>query len=336
MTVNNFTKRGSGMAVCAAAAMGLGVTLLGVAAGPALAQGFPSKPLKLVVSFVPGGPTDIVARVVAAKMSDGLGQQVVVENRGGAGGTVGADAVAKSPGDGYTLLLGTVSTLGVAPSVYPNLPYDPRKAFAPVSLLTDAYFVIGANTALPGTLKEFIALAKANPGKLNFASNGAGNITHIAGELFNNMVGTQIVHIPYKGSAPAALDVAAGRAQVQFDVLPAFQQHIAAGKLKALAIASPKRDSRIPDVPTTAEAGLPGFVLSAWFGLVATAGSPEPVIRRLNAEVNKGLAASDVRESIFKLGLEPAGGTPEQFAALIAHENDRWPPIVKAAGIKLD
>ena len=314
--------------------------LLAMVVYPALlahAQSFPTKPLRLIVSFVPGGPTDIVARVVAAKMSDSLAQQVVVENRGGAGGTVGADAVAKSPGDGYTLLLGTISTLGVAPSVYPNLPYDPRKSFAPLSLLTNAYFVIGANnSAVPGTLKEFIALAKANPGKFNFASNGAGNITHIAGELFNNMVGAKIVHIPYKGSAPAALDVAAGRAHVQFDVLPAFQQHIAAGKLKALAIASPKRDSRIADVPTTAEAGLPEFVLSAWFGLVATGGTPEPVIRRLNAEVNKGLAANDVKETIFKLGLEPAGGTPEQFAALIAYENDRWPPIVKAAGIKLD
>ncbi len=306
-------------------------------AAPVMAQAFPTKPLRLIVSFVPGGPTDIVARVVAGKMSEGLGQQVVVENRGGAGGTLGADAVAKSPGDGYTLLLGTISTLGVASSVYPNLPYDPRKSFAPVSLLTDAYFVIGVNsTAVPGTLREFIAQAKAAPGKFNFASNGAGNITHIAGELFNNMVGTNVVHIPYKGTAPAALDVAAGRAHVQFDVLPAFQQHIASGKIRALAIASPRRDSRIPDVPTTAEAGMSDFVLSAWFGLVATAGSPEPAIRRMNAEINKGLAANDVRETIFKLGLEPAGGSPEQFAALIAKENERWPAIVKAAGIKLD
>ncbi|OFZ97199.1 MAG: hypothetical protein A3H35_06075 [Betaproteobacteria bacterium RIFCSPLOWO2_02_FULL_62_17] len=301
------------------------------------AQSFPSKPLRLIVAFVPGGPTDIVARVVAGKMSEGLGQQVLVENRGGAGGTVGADVAAKSPGDGYTLLLGTISILGVAPSVYPNLPYDPRKSFAPVSLLTNAYFVIGANnTAVPGTLQEFIAQAKASPGKFNFASNGAGNITHIAGELFNNMAGTKIVHIPYKGSAPAAVDVAAGRAHIQFDVLTAFQQHIAAGNLKALAVAAPKRDPKLPNVPTTAEAGLPAFVLSAWFGLVATAGSPEPVIRRLNAEVNKGLAANDVRETIAKLGLESAGGTPEQFAALIAYENERWPAIVKAAGIKLD
>jgi len=301
------------------------------------AQSFPSKPLRLIVAFVPGGPTDIVARVVAGKMSEGLGQQVLVENRGGAGGTVGADVAAKSPGDGYTLLLGTISILGVAPSVYPNLPYDPRKSFAPVSLLTNAYFVIGANnTAVPGTLQEFIAQAKASPGKFNFASNGAGNITHIAGELFNNMAGTKIVHIPYKGSAPAAVDVAAGRAHIQFDVLTAFQQHIAAGNLKALAVAAPKRDPKLPNVPTTAEAGLPAFVLSAWFGLVATAGSPEPVIRRLNAEVNKGLAANDVRETIAKLGLESAGGTPEQFAALIAYENERGPAIVKAAGIKLD
>lgn len=311
--------------------------LFSAVATGAAAQGFPNKPLRLIVSFVPGGPTDIVARVVAGKMSEGLGQPILVENRGGAGGTIGADAAAKSPPDGYTLLLGTISTLGVAPSVYPNLPYDPVKAFAPVSLLTNAWFVIGANQpAVPGGLQDFIAAAKAAPAKFNFASNGAGNITHIAGEMFNNLAGTRLTHIPYKGSAPAAVDVAAGRAHVQFDVLTAFQQHIAAGNIKALALAGPKRDPRIPNVPTTTEAGLPGFQLSAWFGLVTVAGSPVPVVRRLNAEVQKSLAAADVRDSILKLALEPAGGTPEQFAAQIAYENDRWPPIVKAAGIKLE
>jgi tripartite-type tricarboxylate transporter receptor subunit TctC len=303
----------------------------------AQAQAYPSKPVHLIVSFVPGGPTDIVARVVAQKISEPLGHQVIVENRGGAGGTVGADVAAKAPGDGYTLLLGTISTLGVAPSVYPNLPYDPRKAFAPISLLTNAYFVIGANVeAVPGTLRDFIAMAKANPGKFNFASNGAGNITHIAGELFNNMTGVKLVHIPYKGSAPAAADVAAGRAHVQFDLLPAFQPFMVAGKIRALAVASPKRDPRLADVPTTAEAGLPNFVLSAWFGLVATAGTPETAIRRLNAEVVRALSATDVRDAIVKLGLEPAPTTPEEFGALIAEENTRWPPIVKAAGIKLE
>ena len=302
-----------------------------------VAQGFPTKPFRLIVSFVPGGPTDIVARVVSGKMAESLGQPIVVENRGGAGGTIGADVVAKSPGDGYTLLLGTISTLGLAPSVYTNLPYEPMKAFAPVSLLTHAYFVIGANhQSVPGTLRELIAQAKAAPEKFNYASNGAGNITHVAGELFNNLAGIKMVHIPYKGSAPAAVDVAAGRAHLQFDVLATFQQHIAAGNLKALAVAGPKRDPRLPNVPTTAEAGMSGFVLSAWFGLVATAGSPQPVIRRLNAEVQKSLAAADVRDAILKLGLDPAGGTADQFAAQIAYENDRWPAIVRAAGIKLD
>ena len=316
---------------------GVASAALAVAATGAMAQGFPNKPLRLIVSFVPGGPTDIVARVVAGKMADGLGQPIIVENRGGAGGTIGADVAAKSPGDGYTLLLGTISTLGIAPSVYPNLPYDPVKSFAAVSLLTNAWFVIGANqTAVPDTLQEFIALAKASPGKYNFASNGAGNITHIAGEMFNNLAGIRMVHIPYKGSAPAAVDVAAGRAHLQFDVLTAFQQHIAAGNIKALAVAGPKRDPKLPNVPTTTEAGMPGFQLSAWFGLVTTAGSPVPVVRRLNAEVQKSLAAADVRDSIQKLALEPAGGSPEQFAAQIVYENDRWPPIVKSAGIKLE
>ncbi len=330
------TKHSTRFTTLGACASGL-ISVAAMFATPLSAQGFPIKPLRLIVPFVPGGPTDIVGRVVAGKMSEGLGQPVVVENRGGGGGIVGADAAAKSAGDGYTMLLGTISTLGVAPSVYPNLPYEPRKAFAPVSLLVNAYFIIGANiAAVPGTLQEFIAQAKASPGKFNFASNGAGNITHIAGELFNNMVGTKIVHIPYKGSAPAAVDVAAGRAHLQFDFLTTFQQHIAAGKLKALAIAGPRRDARIPDVPTTAELGLPAFVLSGWFALVATAGPPDPVIRRLNTEVNKALATSDVRETLIKLGLEPAGGTPEQLRVLIAFENERWPPIVKAAGIKID
>jgi tripartite-type tricarboxylate transporter receptor subunit TctC len=303
----------------------------------ACAQAYPTKPLRLIVSFAPGGPTDIVARITAQKMSEGLGQQVIVENRGGAGGTVGADVVAKAAGDGYTLLLGTISTLGLASAMYPNLPYDPRKAFAPISLLTNAYFVIGANVAaVPGTLRDFIAEAKAAPGKFNFASNGAGNITHVAGEMFASLVGVKLVHIPYKGSAPAAADVAAGRAHVQFDVLPAFQQHIAAGKVKILALASPKRDPQLPNVPTTTELGLAKFVISAWFGLVATAGTPDTAIRRLNAEVVRGQATNEVREAILKLGLEPAAGTPEQFAALIAEENARWPEIVKAAGVKLE
>ena len=316
----------------------LGIALsAALSATPVHAQSYPTKPIRLVVGFQPGGPTDIVARIVAQKLSPALGQQVIVDNRAGAAGTVGADAVAKSPGDGYTLLLGTISMLGLAPSTFPNLPYDPRKAFAPISLLTNAYFVIGANaSAVPGTLREFLAQAKSMPGKFNFASNGTGNITHIAGEMFNALAGVKLVHIPYKGTAPAALDVAAGRAHVQFDLITAFQQHIAAGKIRALAVAGPKRDPRLPDVPTTAEAGLPGFVLSAWFGLVGTAGTPARVIRRLNAEVLKALSANDVRETIVKLGLEPAGTTPEQFAALIAEENTRWAQTVKASGLKFE
>jgi tripartite-type tricarboxylate transporter receptor subunit TctC len=309
--------------------------LLCAALAPSVgAQTYPAKPIRLIVSFVPGGPTDIVARVVAQKISEPLAQQVIVENRGGAGGTLGADVAAKATPDGYTLLLGTISTLGLAPSTYPNLPYDPVKAFAPISMLTNAYFVIGANESMPGTLKELIAQTKS--GKHNFASNGAGNITHVAGELFNNMTGTKLVHIPYKGSAPAAADVAAGRAHVQFDVLTTFQQFIPTGRIRALAVAGPKRDPRLPDVPTTAEAGIPDFRLSAWFGLVATAGSPAAVVRRLNGEVVKALNAADVLATINKLALEPAPTTPEQFATIISEENRRWPPIVKAAGIKLE
>lgn len=314
-------------------AMGIPAAALSTAA---LAQAYPTKPLRLVVSFPPGGPTDIVARIVAQKMSAGLGQQVIVDNRAGAAGTVGADAVAKAPGDGYNLLLGTISTLGVATSTFPNLPYDPRKAFAPISQLTNSYFVIGANTGVPATLRQFIAAAKANPGKYNFASNGTGNITHIAGEMFNTMVGTKIVHIPYKGTAPAAADVAAGRAHIQFDVPTAFVQHVQSGKVRLLAIASPRRDPRLPNVPTTAEAGLPDFVLSAWFGLVASGGTPDYIIRRLNAEARSALDASDVRDTINKLGLEPAGTTPEEFAAIIARENTRWAQVVKNAGLKFE
>ncbi len=317
-------------------ALALALCALAVAATSAQAQTYPAKPIKLIVSFAPGGPTDIVARIAAQKMTEGLGQQVIIDNRPGAGGTLGAEIAAKAPGDGYTMLLGTISTLGLAPAVYPSLGYDPRK-FAPVSLLTNAYFVIGANVAqVPNTLQEFVAEARAAPGKYNFASNGVGNITHIGGELFNMMAGVKLVHIPYKGSAPAAADVAAGRAQVQFDVLPAFQMHMASGKVKILAVAGPRRDAKLPDVPTTAEAGLPKFVISAWFALVASPGTAEPVYRRLNAEAVRGLSTSEAHEAILKLGLEPAPGTPEQLSALIAEENARWPEIVKAAGIKIE
>lgn len=303
----------------------------------AMAQNYPNKPLRLIVPFPPGGPTDIVGRMVGQKLADGLGQPVVVENRPGAGGTVGSEAAAKSAPDGYTLLYGSTSTLGIAPSLYPKLGYDAIKSFAPISLVSSGPLLVVVNPAVPAkTLKELIALAKAKPGQLNYGSAGNGTPLHLAGELFKTLAGVDLVHIPYKGGAPAITDTVAGQVQIVFEGLPATAQFIRAGKLRALAITGTKRDPTLPDVPTVAEAGLPQFQVAFWSGLVAPAGTPKDIVARLNAEVVKALATPEVRETLAKQGLEPSGNSPEQFAAFIGEENARWARVVKVSGAKLD
>ena len=303
----------------------------------ACAQGYPDRPLHLIVPFPPGGPTDIVGRLVAQKLSAGLGQPVVVENRAGAGGTVGSAAAAKSPPDGYTLLYGSTSTLAIAPSVYANLPYDPRIAFTPISLVSRGAIIAAVNAQVPAkSLKEFIDLARSRPGKLNYGSAGSGTPPHLAAELFKSVAGVDLVHVPYKGGAPAISDLAGGQVQAIFEGLPSLAPHIKSGKVRALAITGAKRDAALPDVPTFAQAGLPGYDAYFWSGLVAPAGTPPEMVSKLNSVLVQALKAPDAREALMHQGLEPAPNTPQQFAAFIASEMEKWGRVAKAAGAKLD
>jgi len=306
-------------------------------AASAFAQTYPAKPVKLIVPFPPGGNTDIVGRLIADKLTGSLGQQVYVENRGGAGGTIGAEAAAKSPGDGYTLFFSTTGTLASAPSMQPSLRYDPIKDFAPIGTLANAPVVVIVREDLPAKdLPELIRLAKSKSGMLKFGSAGTGHFVHIAGEMFKSAAGVDMLHVPYKGVAQALVDMLGGRIDVMFDAPAQYEPHLKSGKVRALAVASPRRLSRLPEVPTTAQAGLPDYVLASWFGLAAPAGTPAEIVRRVNADVQKALASSDVVETMAKLGLEPGGGTPEQYAQMIVDDLAQWRAAVKRAGIKID
>jgi tripartite-type tricarboxylate transporter receptor subunit TctC len=311
--------------------------LLAMLAPAALAQPYPSKPLRLIVPFPPGGPTDIVGRLVAQEIEKGLGQAVVVENRPGAGGTVGSTAAARAPADGYTLLYGSTSTLAIAPSLYRNLAYDPRSAFAPISLVSRGPIVIAVNAEVPArSLKEFIALARRSPGKLSYGSAGNGTPPHLAGELFKTVAGVDLLHVPYKGGAPSINDLAAGVVQAIFEGQVALIPHLKSGKVRALAITGDARNAALPDVPTAAEAGLPQYDAHFWSGLVAPAGTPGEALSRLNAVLVKALAAPGLRETLTRYGLEPAGNSPQQFAAYIDAEIKRWAAVVEASGAKID
>jgi tripartite-type tricarboxylate transporter receptor subunit TctC len=315
----------------------LGSLLLMLLAPLALAQTYPSKPLHLIVPFPPGGPTDIVGRLVAQKLSEGLGQPVVVENRAGAGGTVGSAAAAKAPADGYTLLYGSTSTLAIAPSLYRDLVYDPRTAFAPVSLVSRGPILVAVNASVPArTLKEFIDLAKKAPGKLSYGSAGSGTPPHLAGELFKTVAEVDLLHVPYKGGAPAINDLVGGQVQAIFEGQVALLPHLKSGRVRALAITGDKRDPALPDVPTAGEAGLPKYDAHFWSGLVAPAGTPAEAIGRLNAVLVKALGSADVREVLLRQGLEPRSTAPREFGAFIAAEVDKWARVVKASGAKLD
>jgi tripartite-type tricarboxylate transporter receptor subunit TctC len=296
---------------------------------------YPSHTVQLVVTVPPGGAADFVARLIGAKLSDALAQSVVVSNRAGAGGTTAAAQIAKADPDGYTLLENTITTHGIGPHVYANLPYDPVKDFAPVILLVKLPLIMAVNSEVPArSVADVIALAKAKPGELSFSSSGSGGAPHLSGELFKSLTGTNLLHVPYRGSGPAVIDLAAGRITMMFDATPSLLPHILSGKLRALAAASPKRHPLLPDVPTFAELGLPAMDIALWYGMVAPAGTPAPVLQRLNAELNRILAMPDVRKALADQGAEVAGGTPEDFAAFMRAEIARWGPVVKAAGIK--
>jgi len=303
----------------------------------AQAPAYPTKPIRIVVPFPPGGATDILARDVAQKLTDAWGQSVIVDNRPGAGGNIGSELVAKSAPDGYTLEMGTVGTHAINASLYAKMPYDNVKDFAPIILVAGVPNVLEVNPSLPvNSVTELIAYAKANPGKLNFASSGNGTSIHLSGELFKVMAGVEMTHVPYKGSAPALQDLIAGQVQLMFDNLPPSLPQIKAGKLRALAVTSAARAPALPDVPTVAEAGLPGFEASSWFGLLAPAGTPPAIVAKINAEVGKWLATPEAKENLAKQGANAAGGTPEDFAKHIAAETAKWAKVVKASGAKVD
>jgi tripartite-type tricarboxylate transporter receptor subunit TctC len=303
----------------------------------ALAQAYPARLVRIIVPLPVGNPPDFVARIVAQHLTAAFGQQVIVDNRPGAGGTIGAAAAAKSPADGYTLLLASTTTLSISPSLYANPGYDPATSFAPISLAATAPFLIVVHPSVPArTLKELISLAKSRPGQLNFGSAGSGTPLHIAGEMLNTAAGVQMVHVPYKGVVPAVVDLLSGRIQVMVEQLHPMAQYVESGRIRPLAVASPKRHPQLPELPTTAEAGFPGFEITAWFGLVAPSGTPTDVLRRLNVEVVKALQTKDVREGLFNQGLQPASSSPEEFAAFIAAESARWSRAVKASGAKVD
>jgi tripartite-type tricarboxylate transporter receptor subunit TctC len=306
------------------------------------ADPYPAKPIRMVVPFAPGGTTDILARAVSAELSKLAGWNVVVDNRPGAGGNIGADMVAKAAPDGYTLLMGTVGTHGINQSLYGKLPFDPIKDFVPITLVASVPNVLVVNPTFAqqnkiDSVNDLIAYARANPGKLNMASSGNGTSIHLAGELFKTQTKTYMVHFPYKGSGPALADLAAGTVQVMFDNLPSSMGLIKGGKLKALAVTSAKPSPALPGLPTVAEAAkLPGYEASSWFGLLAPAGTPKDIVTRVQQEVAKALATPAMREKLLAQGAEPSGNTPEQFATLIRNEHTKWAKVVKDSGAKVD
>jgi tripartite-type tricarboxylate transporter receptor subunit TctC len=301
----------------------------------ATAQEYPSRPVVLVSPFPPGGSVSLVARIVAEKMGETLGQSIVVENRGGAGGTIGARSVAKSAPDGYTLLLGYTGTLAIGPSMYPNAGFDSRKDFAPVGRIGTAPTLLVVHPSLPvHSVAELVAYAKANPGKLNFGSAGIGTVGHLAGELMATMAGLKLVHVPYKGTGPAITDLLGGHIPMMFTPIPTAHAQATSGLLRALAVTSAERSSLLPDLPTVAESGLPGYEAALRYGLVAPAGTPRAVIERLNKELRVALAAEDVRSRLAADGAEVLPSTPEQYAADIDREEATWSKVVSALGLK--
>ena len=326
------TSRASRTPWVAAALLSLAAALLPAAAQ---AQAYPSKPVKLLIPFPPAGGTDIIGRVVAQKLADRWGQGVVVENKPGAGGTIGSDLAAKSAPDGYTLLMATVSTHAIGP-LLSKLPYDAQKDFAPISLVADSANVLVVSPKLGvNTVKELIAMAKQKPGALTFASSGNGTNPHLTGELFKLLAGIDLLHVPYKGTALSIPDLANGGVSALFDITVSAVPPIKAGNVKPLAVTSAKRSALFPELPTMIEAGVPGFESSAWFGLFAPAGTPREVVNKVHADVVAVLKDADLRQRFANAGADPVGNTPEQFAAVIRADTEKWAKVIKAGNIKV-
>ena len=296
---------------------------------------YPSRPVRFILPFPPGGPTDILGRLISERLTAQLGQPVVTENRGGAGGNVGAEAAAKSPPDGYSIVL-VAPSLAISPTLYAKLNYDPVKDLAPISLVATVPNVVVTQTTHPATLHEFIAAAKAKPGGMNFGSGGSGTSNHLAGELFNILTGAKLTHIPYKGVNLAMQDVIAGRIDFVVIGVPAAAPHVRSGKLRALAVIAPQRLPALPEVPTVAEAGLAGFEVTTWYGILAPAGTPRPIIARLNTELVKVMHSPEMKERLAGIGTDPVTSTPEEFAAYIQAEIGKWGDVIRKANLRAD
>jgi tripartite-type tricarboxylate transporter receptor subunit TctC len=315
----------------------IAVTLAAACTPTFAAATWPERPIRFIVPFPPGGGADIMARPMTALLSRNLGQQVVVDNRGGAGGTLAAALAASAAPDGHTLFFGTVGTHAIHTSLYAKLPYDPVKDFAPISLTHNAPRVLVVHPSLPvKSVGDLIALAKSKPGQLSFASAGNGGTNHLSGELFKVMAGVDMVHVPFKGAGPAAADVLAGRIALTFDSIPVWISHIKAGRIRALGVTSLQRSATLPDVPTIAESGLPGFDVANWLAVYAPARTPRAVIDRMNAELATVMADAAIRRQLVEQGVEPMHTTPEALAALMRRDTEKWAKIVKASGAKLD
>ena len=310
---------------------------LWVIPGSAFGQAYPAKPLRMIIGFPPGGGTDIVGRIVAQKLAESLGQQVIADNRGGASGQLAAELVAKAAPDGYTIMMAHIAAMSILPSLAARLPYDAQKDFAPITLAAIGPNLLVVHPSLPvKTVKDLIALAKSRPGQLQFASPGAGTVQHLAGELFKLQAKVDMLHVPYKGSGQSIIDLVAGHVHMDFDSVPPVINHVRNGKLRAIAVTSAKRFSLLPEIPTINESGVEGFDMSTWWGLVAPAAVGKDVLTRLHAETIKLLQQADVKEKLAFVGAEPVGNTPEEFAAFIRAETGKYAYIVKAAGIKVD
>jgi tripartite-type tricarboxylate transporter receptor subunit TctC len=308
-----------------------------IAAGSAMAQQYPTRPVRFVVPFAPGGSTDTLARTIGVKLADTLGQQVVIDNRPGGNGDLGMMIVAQSPADGHTLLLGYIANLAIAPSLNPKLPYDPVKNYTPITQIATSPNVMTANSAVPAKgLKDLVALAKAKPGTVNFASTGVASVGHLTGELLNTLAGMKMTHVPYKGGGAAIIGLLSGEVQVMFTGFSAAMPHIKTGKIRSLAVTGAKRSPALADVPTIAEQGFPGVEATAWYGVLAPAGAPRPVVMRLHGDVLKALKQPDVIQRLEALGFEIVGSSPEQFGGYIKTEIRKWEKVVKASGAKPD
>jgi tripartite-type tricarboxylate transporter receptor subunit TctC len=305
--------------------------------GPASAQTYPTKPIRFIIPQAAGGSTDTLSRIVGQKLSEALGQQVLADNRAGANGIIGTEVVAKAPPDGYTLLAGGTGTIAINVTLYPKIPYDSLKDFAPVANIAYSTSVLVVHPSVPAkSIKDLIALARAKPGDLRYASAGIGSSPHLSTEVFQTMTKTKVVHVPYKGSTPGVVATVTGETSFMFTGIASVLPHVKAGRLRALSVNGPKRSPALPEVPTAGESGLPGFEVDFWIGMLAPAGTPPAVVTRLNTEVNRILMLDEVKERLLVLGTDPIGGTPQQFADLIKKDIARWAVAIKASGVKAE